>query len=358
MDLSTELTTSGAINVTTRSGTNTLHGEAFAFFRDSALAAALPAPPGFKEPFQRSQYGGRLGGPIKRNKLFYFLDGERTLQHLQAPVLVAAPFQQFSGSFRAPYRETNVLAKADYQLAQSSHLFYRFGYFQNSFTANGGSGLSIYNGKNITRTHAVGFDFNTGSFSHSFRFGYLKTERNLADRTIGSGLPLANFPLNIQIGLGGLVTGPSPNARLVFRQSNHQVKYDGSKTSGLHIIRFGFNFNRIATASFVPFGSLAPLLFTSDSPSEEAFAQTGPFPGGNTNPLNYPVEFVQLSNGLGYITPMPGLGLPASNFLYHRFAVYLGAVSKWKRNLTFTYGVRYIRETGRSDSQFPAIPEA
>src|SRR5262249_30865197 len=90
LDLSTELTTSGAVNVTTRSGTNALHGEAFFFFRDSSLAAALPAPPGFSEPFQRSQVGARLGAPIVKNRLFYFLDGERTLQHEQAPVLAAA----------------------------------------------------------------------------------------------------------------------------------------------------------------------------------------------------------------------------------------------------------------------------
>jgi hypothetical protein len=63
------------------------------------VAAALPAPPGFSEPFQRSQYGGRLGGPVIKNKFFYFLDGERTSQHQQAPVIVAAPFQQYSGSF-------------------------------------------------------------------------------------------------------------------------------------------------------------------------------------------------------------------------------------------------------------------
>ena len=74
MDLSTELTTSGSVNVTTRSGTNEIHGEAFGLFRDSSLAAALPTPPGLSEPFQRSQYGGRLGGPIYKNKFFYLLD--------------------------------------------------------------------------------------------------------------------------------------------------------------------------------------------------------------------------------------------------------------------------------------------
>src|ERR1700692_4117101 len=95
MDLSTELTTSGAVNVTTRSGTNSVHGEAFSFFRDSSLAAALPSPPGLPEPFQRSQFGARIGGPILKNRFFYFLDGERTLQHEQAPVLVAPPFDQF-----------------------------------------------------------------------------------------------------------------------------------------------------------------------------------------------------------------------------------------------------------------------
>ena len=204
MDLSTELTTSGAVNVTTRSGTNEIHGEAFGLFRDSSLAAALPAPPGLLEPFQRSQYGGRLGGPIVKNKFFYFLDAERTLQHEQAPVLVAAPFQQYSGSFSSPFHENNIMAKADYQLTQSLHAFYRFSYFQNSFIANGGLGFSVYDGKNITRTNVAGLDFNTGNFTHSIRFGYLKTERDYVDGTRGSGLPLANFPLDIQMGNTGI----------------------------------------------------------------------------------------------------------------------------------------------------------
>lgn len=151
LDLSTELTTSGAINVMTRSGSNDLHGEAFDFFRDSSLAAALPAPPGLPEPFQRSQFGGRLGGPVIKNKFFYFLDAERTLQNKQAPVLVAAPFQQYSGSFSSPFHENNLMAKADYELARSVHAFYRFSYFQDSFKANGSSGFSVYSGEAARR---------------------------------------------------------------------------------------------------------------------------------------------------------------------------------------------------------------
>jgi hypothetical protein len=357
MDISTELTTSGAINVTTRSGANAVHGEAFGLFRDSSLAAALPAPPGLTEPFQRSQYGGRVGGPIIKNKLFYFLDAERILQHEQAPVLVVAPFEQYSGSFGSPFHENNLMARADYQITPSARAFYRFSYFQNSLTSNGGLGFAVYGGKNVTRTHVAGLDFNTGSFSHSIRFGYLKAEGEGRDATKGSGLPFSNYPLEIAMGNTGMVTGPNFGAPALGFQSNHQIKYDGSKILGPHIIRYGLDFNRIAVGGFAPSFSLAPFLYTNVGPAEEAFAQTGPFPGGDTNPLNYPVESVTVGNGLGYLTPFPGFGLPAGSFFYHRFAAYFGGSSKWKRNFTLSYGVRYLREPGRSNSEFAAIPQ-
>ena len=366
LDLSTELTTSGAINVTTRSGTNALHGAAFDFFRDSSLAAALPTPPWLSEPFQRSQYGGRLGGPAIKNGFFYFLDAERTLQHEQAPVLVAPPFEQFSGHFSSPYHENNLMAKADYEFPHSVHGFYRFSYFQNSAAANGALGFSVFDAKNVTRNHGAGFDFNTGNFTHSFRFGYLKASRDLTDGTRGSSLPLSNYPLNLQMGNTGLATGPNSFAPQVILQSNHQIKYDGSKILGPYIIRYGLTFNRIQAAANVPLASLAPSLSTNIGPSETDFAAAGPFSCTATNgatvtgascPLNYPVEVVTVSNGLGYLTPFPGLGLPAGAFSYDRLGAYIGMNSKWKRNLTVSYGLRYAREPGRSDSQFRAIPQ-
>jgi hypothetical protein len=357
LDLSTELTTSGAINVTTRSGTNLMHGEAFEYFRDSSLAAALPAPPGLSESFQRSQYGGNLGGPIVKNKVFSFLDGERTQQHLQAPVLVAPPFAQYSNSFSAPFTETNLLARADFQLGRAVHAFYRYGYFENTLVTNGQAGFEIYKGKNVTHTNVVGLDLNTADFTNSIRFEYLNLEQHRVDATNGSGLPLANFPLALQMGSTGLFSGPSFGVPLIYLQSDYQAKYDGTRTSGRHIIRYGFDFNRIPIAASAPLYSLAPFLFTNVGATEEAFAQAGPFPGGETNPLNYPVEYVTVSNGLGYYSPTPGLGLPAGAFLPNRLGLYVGDSWKWKRNFTLSYGLRYVRETGRTNSDYPAIPE-
>ena len=358
LDLSNELTSSGAVNVTTKSGTNTLHGQAFGLFRDSSLAAALPTPEGLASPpFQRSQYGGRVGGPIIKDKFFYFLDGERTLQHQQAPVLVGAPFDQFSGTFNSPFSENNLMAKADYQLPHSAHAFYRFSYFSNSLLANGALGFSIYDNKDITRSHVVGLDFNTGNFSHSIRFNYLKFENQIVDATLGTSLPLANYPIEIQMGSTGLVTGPNNLAPQATVQSNHQIKYDGSRIMGSHTIRYGFDWNHIVGGGFASFNGIAAQAITNVGAPEMNFAAGGPFPGGASNPLNYPVETVFVGNGQGFSTTMPALGFPAGGLIDNRIGLYVGDSWKAKKNLTLTYGLRYVRDTGRTDSQYAAIPE-
>jgi hypothetical protein len=358
MDLSSELTSSGAVNVTTRSGTNNIHGEAFGLFRDSSLAAALPTPQGLAPPnFQRSQYGGRVGGPIIKNKFFYFLDAERTEQHEQAPVLVGAPFAQYSGNFNSPFVEDNLMGKADYQLTQSMHVFYRFSYFKNALLANAGLGFSVYDNKDITRSHVVGLDFNTGQYTHSIRFEYLKFQNQIVDATIGTSLPLADFPLELQMGSTGLVTGPNYLAPQSTMQSDHQLKYDGSRTLGAHILRYGVDYNHLLGGGFANFNSIAPLLFTNIGTSETAFAASGPFPGGISNPLNYPVEYVYLGNGLGYSSTIPAFGLPAGGIIDDRVGAYIGDEWKVRSNLTVNYGVRYVRDTGRTDSALPSIPQ-
>src|ERR1700688_2533026 len=110
LDLSQDLTSSGAINVTTRSGTNTLHGEAFGFIRDHSFSAN--APGGHDYPDQRAQFGGSVGGAIIKNKLFFFLDGERTKQDSFAAVdLTGTPFASSTGGFSQPFRQSDLLGK-------------------------------------------------------------------------------------------------------------------------------------------------------------------------------------------------------------------------------------------------------
>jgi len=66
----------GVINAITKSGTNTIHGTAFYFGRNSALDARNFFDPANIPPFRRHQFGGSAGGPVKKDKLFYFANYE------------------------------------------------------------------------------------------------------------------------------------------------------------------------------------------------------------------------------------------------------------------------------------------
>ena len=133
LDLSTELTSSGSVNVVTKSGTNSYHGQAYYGFRDQSLNADLPGES--DTYFQRNQYGGNFGGAFIKDKLFFFVDGERTQQAFDQPVLAGPPFQSDSGAFLAPFRETEAIGKLDYQISKNYHLFYRFSYDGNNDTS-------------------------------------------------------------------------------------------------------------------------------------------------------------------------------------------------------------------------------
>ena len=70
------------VSIVTASGTNSLHGTAYEFLRNSALDARNFFDQGSIPEFQRNTFGGTLGGPIKKNKLFLFGNYEGFRQHL------------------------------------------------------------------------------------------------------------------------------------------------------------------------------------------------------------------------------------------------------------------------------------
>jgi len=84
----------GQVNVATKSGTNSLHGSAFEFFRNTDLNARNffnPAASGPKGAFHQNQYGGTLGGPVKKDKIFFFVDYQGTQQTVGSTVNTTVP---------------------------------------------------------------------------------------------------------------------------------------------------------------------------------------------------------------------------------------------------------------------------
>jgi len=75
-------TSGGVINAITRSGTNQLHGAVYEFLRNSALDARNYFDGATIPPFKRNQFGAAVGGPIKKNKMFFFGDYEGFRQSL------------------------------------------------------------------------------------------------------------------------------------------------------------------------------------------------------------------------------------------------------------------------------------
>ena len=74
-------TAGGVINVITKSGTNEFHGSLFHFQRLEALTAnASDGTP--LTDFRREQFGGTIGGPIKRDKAFFFISSENIMERL------------------------------------------------------------------------------------------------------------------------------------------------------------------------------------------------------------------------------------------------------------------------------------
>lgn len=348
LDLSTEVTSSGAVNLAIRSGTNSYHGQAFYNFRDQAAGFAN-FPGGQSLPFQRNQFGGRFGGALIKDKLFFFADSERIKQDSLDPVVIAPPFQALSGGFSSPFRSTSSIGKLDWNATSKIHVFYKFAYDVNYSNSNAfATGYSIYANRDNTPSHAIGVDWNAGSLSNSFRFGYLKFHNLIVGGTSASATPQNPFPgIEMFFFDNGLTTGPNFLAPQQTYQSNKQFKYDGSKVWGSHIIRFGAGVNRILGGGFASFYGLGPEVITGTS--------VGSNPN-DPNPGNYPFLEAVVGNGQGYFTEKPSFGAPAGGQADTRFEAYVGDSWKIKPNLTLTYGLRYLRDTGRQDSDLAPIP--
>jgi Carboxypeptidase regulatory-like domain len=364
--LATEIASSGVVNITTKSGTNNLHGEAFGFYRNGDFASAS-LPGNENHDWAQQQFGGSLGGALIKDKLFWFVDGERNRRDLQNPVLAGFPFSGRSTTINEPFREIETTDRLDYAFSNATRLFYRFSYDQNSDIRSPyfGPSMQPFLSRSNTPAHAVGIDFTSGKWIHSVHFSYLRFRNVITDRSFEVG-GLSNPLTDVTINIGGGATrqcesgslfcsGPSSFAPQQNFQSDAQFRYDGSRNwRSVHRLQYGVSFNRISVAQFAALNSLAPTLSDNSTvPVPAGLTSTG----DPTDPLNYPVEWAYLGNGQGFLSEQSGFGLPGGGLKDNRLDLYLADSWKVKPSLTVTYGVNWVRDTGRSDSDLPAVSQ-
>jgi Carboxypeptidase regulatory-like domain len=360
LDLPTESISSGAVNIATRAGSNSLHGEAFGVFRGDQGAAALPGSTA--QSFQRQQYGGRVGGPFIKDKFFWFLDGERTKQDVTAFENFAAPFDSLRTKVSQPFRDLQADGRLDWQGEHGARAFYRFSFDQvgqiRPFGAT--SSLQAISTATHTPSNAFGYDFTKGAYTHSIRVGYLRMRSEVGDNVAvipaGPGNPIPGVGINIGAPVGGSCAesesgafcgGPSAFAPKLSYQSNIESRYDGTRVLSHHVFRYGVGFNRIEAGGFAALYSSPQVgvinLCLSGSTQTNCLT--------SADPTAYAADFAVLGNGLPFSTARSAFGYRGGGLgPDNQIEAYVGDGWKITHNLTLTYGLRYLRDTGRVDS--------
>ena len=259
----------GFINAVTKSGTNEFSGAAFLFFRNQSLsgqnsdavAAGLPT-----EDFRNYQFGGNVGGPIKRDRAFFFVayernDGQSSKPNSIDPRLV----QIFATRFNSPNEQTTIertniadvfLGKVDVNINNSNLLTLRHNYSR-AEQVNGTFDVPTWgasaNGRETDNSNSFIGQLVTNFSSNllnEFRFQYAKEERprfydgpDLPDTTIGT----FDGSISYRFGRPFFLPVPSDDVRL-------QVTDNFTVIRGNHAIKFGGDFNRVKVSqTFIGF---------------------------------------------------------------------------------------------------------
>ncbi len=241
-----------AINVITKSGSNNFHGSAFGFFRAQALNADQKVPNGdgttssVNPPYSRQWFGGSIGGPIKKDKLFAFFAFERQRENtsiaespkaFQELSLVTNLGAQPATTVPTPFFENRLNGRLDY-IFNSHHSAYLSVSTQANNSLNDQSnGLFDLTEGNFTVNHLQVANLTVNSsltptVINQFTFGF-QYWNNLIDST--GRTPLFTFPTGIEFGTNTNVPQNSI-------QRKYQFKDDIAKTIGKHTFKTGVDY--------------------------------------------------------------------------------------------------------------------
>ena len=367
-DLSTGASATGSVNIVSKGGTNQYHGNGYLYWRDARFAA-FPAldrldaihglPPELQVdriPFDREQFGGTFGGPLKKDKAFFFGNVEYNNQddvsiHNQTPGLIG--FNGFTGK---PFNGLLATGRVDYRWNDKTSLFFRYSHDNNDQQAPFAPGTGI-----LPRDSASGiFQTNDQIDLNRSDGGVFGMTRSLTATMVNDfRYAINDFHNRIDPATPGIpeirVINPDQNWKSganyitpqVTDQRRNQIRDDLTWSRGKHSIRFGGDWERTTIDGQFAFAKPARIrIFGPGFGGPAVLATEQDF-------LNAPVRDITLGVGddlLPFNTPS---GVTANN----RYSFY--GTDAWKigRNFTFNFGLAYRYDTNlwNHDQGHPAI---
>ena len=284
---------SGAIiNVVTRSGGNDWHARAAGYYRADSLAASDPFAQvnpntGEKEetPFDQWILSLSGGGPIIKDKLFFFASFEQTWRNATAVVGVDPNLLESLGlgsdtAFPQDVREPRVVAKMDYHPTSSQTLMGRFR-LDNPKTTNNFVGADAGGGAVVTEE--AGFTQTTKNYDGVISHTWVINPNTLNDARIQLARQDDDLDPNCPgcafISRPSLVSGKLPNQPQTLREDRFQALDSVSLNlfGGDHFVKAGFDYSRIKLDAFVPQNFDGVFVFTTDAPFDANNPDTFPF---------------------------------------------------------------------------------
>jgi Carboxypeptidase regulatory-like domain len=252
-DLSTGIAAFGAINIVTRSGSNDFRGAGYYYFRNNDMAAypSLARSPLSDSPeFSRKQGGFVLGGPIKKDKVHFFGNYERSDQHgvyiVQPDLASVAGFGTLAP---APYVANTASGRVDYRMSNKHSMFFRYSHDGNTNSGPFGTPVppsNFVSNKNYVDQQLVGItSVLSGTLVNDFRFSHMywrnrnspaECEGDVNGNCIGLGGPEIFYLNSVNFALGNNFNSPQGRDlhrypitnNTTWQKNTHQVKFGGT----------------------------------------------------------------------------------------------------------------------------------